>query len=93
VDRVRTADCKSLQSLPQYAAPPDEDPDEVVPLAAVRVTMTAQGAGHACHVIHMRAGESSTTYDGREAWAAGPQDLTPVTLLSLVGLGVKIPYT
>ena len=36
-------------------------------------------------VIHMRAGDNITTYDGREAWAAGPSDLTPVTLFSLVG--------
>jgi len=122
---------KVIPSLAQqYAPPPDEDPDEIVPLAAVRVTMTAEqildryiqatgGAAAAARltsytakgtyegfdsdfeqvpvdiyakapdmratVIHMRAGESSTTYDGREAWAAGPQDLTPVTLMSLVG--------
>ena len=122
---------KVIPSLAQqYAAPPDEDPDEIVPLAAVRVTMTAEqildryiqaigGAAAAARltsytakgtyegfdsdfeqvpvdiyakapdmratVIHMRAGDSSTTYDGREAWAAGPQDLTPVTLISLVG--------
>jgi hypothetical protein len=114
----------------QYAAPPDEDPDEIVPIQAVRVTMTAEqildryiqavgGAAAAVRltsftakgtydgfdsdfeqvpvdiyakapdmratVIHMRGGDSSTTYDGREAWAAGPQDLTPVTLMSLVG--------
>ena len=35
-------------------------------------------------VIHMRAGDNVTTSDGREAWAAGPSDLTPVTLFSLV---------
>jgi hypothetical protein len=34
---------------------------------------------------HMRAGENITTVDGREAWAAGPSDLTPVTLFELVG--------
>jgi photosynthetic reaction center cytochrome c subunit len=36
-------------------------------------------------VNHMRAGENITTVDGREAWAAGPSDLTPVTLFELVG--------
>ena len=122
---------KVIPSLAQqYAEPADEDPDEIVPLAAVRVTMTAEqildryiqaigGAAAAARltsytakgtyegfdsdfeqvpvdlyakapdmratVIRMRAGDSSTTYDGREAWAAGPQDLTPVTLISLVG--------
>jgi hypothetical protein len=35
--------------------------------------------------IHMRAGDNVTTVDGREAWAAGPADLTPVTLFQLVG--------
>jgi photosynthetic reaction center cytochrome c subunit len=34
---------------------------------------------------HMRAGENITTVDGREAWAAGPSDLTPVALFELVG--------
>ena len=121
---------KVIPSLAQqYGVPPDEDPDEIVPLAALRVTITAEqildryiqavgGAAAAARltsytakgtyegfdsdfeqvpvdvyarapgmratVIHMRAGESSTTYDGREAWAAGPQDLTPLTLMSLV---------
>ena len=37
-------------------------------------------------VVHMGAvGDTVTAYDGQEAWAAGPQDLTPVTLISLVG--------
>jgi hypothetical protein len=36
-------------------------------------------------VIHMRVGENITTHDGREAWSAGPLDLTPVTLIPLVG--------
>ena len=36
-------------------------------------------------VIHMRVGENIITHDGREAWQAGPADLTPVTLFPLVG--------
>lgn len=121
---------KVIPSLAQqYAAPPDEDPDETVPIAAVRVTITAEqildrylqaigGAAAAARltsytakgtyegfdsdfeqvpvdiyartpdmratVIHMRGGDSSATFDGREAWAAGPQDLTPVTVMQLV---------
>ena len=121
---------KVIPSLAQqYSAPPDEDPDEIAPHQAVRVTVTADqildryiqaigGAAAAARltsytakgpyegfdsdfeqvpveivarapdmratVIHMRAGDVTTTYDGREAWAAGPQDLTPVTLISLV---------
>lgn len=113
----------------QYSVPPDEDPDEIVPLPAARVTMTAEqildryiqaigGAAAAAKltsytakgtsegfdsdfeqvpmdvyakapdmratVVHMRAGQNITTYDGREAWAAGPSDLMPVTLMPLV---------
>jgi hypothetical protein len=114
----------------QYSAPPDEDPDEIEPNPAVRVTITAEqildryvqaigGAAAAAKltsytakgtyegfdsdfeqvpadvyakapdmrvtVAHMRAGENVTATDGREAWAAGPSDLTPVTLIPLVG--------
>jgi hypothetical protein len=36
-------------------------------------------------VVHMRAGDNTTTCDGREAWAAGPPDLAPLTLMPLVG--------
>lgn len=122
---------KAIPSLAlQYSVPPDEDPDEIAPHPAVRVTMTADqildryiqaigGAAAAARltsytakgtyegfdsdfeqvpveiyarapdmratVIKMRGGDVITTHDGREAWAAGPQDLTPVTLISLVG--------
>jgi len=123
---------KVIPSLAQqYAEPPEEDPDEVAPLAVVqRPGMTAEqildkyiqavgGAGalakltsftakgmyegfdsdfekvpvdvyfkapnQRATVIHMRAGDSSTIVDGREAWAAGPADLTPVAVVSLVG--------
>jgi hypothetical protein len=121
---------KRIPSLAQqYSTPPDEDPDEIEPNSAIRVTMTAEqildryiqavgGAGAAAKltsytakgtyegfdsdfeqvaadiyakapdmratVIHMRAGDNITTSDGREAWAAGPSDLTPVTLFALV---------
>ena len=40
-------------------------------------------------VVHMRAGDSTTTSAGREAWAAGPSDLTPVPLISLVGAALE----
>src|SRR5258705_8301344 len=35
--------------------------------------------------VHMLGGEATTTYDGREAWAAGPSTLVPVPLIPLVG--------
>ena len=40
-------------------------------------------------VVHMRAGDSTTTSGGREAWASGPADLTPVPLISLVGAALE----
>jgi hypothetical protein len=126
---------KVIPSLAQqYAAPPDEDPDEIAPNPFVRVTTTPDqildkyiqavgGAAAAAKltsytakgtyegfdsdfeqvpvdiyakapnmratVIHMRGGDSSTIVDGREAWAAGPQDLTPLTVMSLVGAALE----
>jgi hypothetical protein len=123
---------KAIPSLAQqYAPPPDEDPNDVVPLAVVQrpgptaeqildkylqavggaaaaakltsytakglyegfdsdfekvpVDVYARAPNQRATVIHMRAGDSSTIVDGREAWAASPQDLAPVTLISLVG--------
>jgi photosynthetic reaction center cytochrome c subunit len=51
----------------------------------VPVDIYARAPGLRTTVVHMRAGDNTTTVDGREAWAAGPSDLTPVTLISLVG--------
>ena len=51
----------------------------------VPVDVYAKAPDMRATVVHMGAGENITTYDGREAWAAGPPDLTPVTLFSLVG--------
>ena len=129
---------KAIPSLAQqYASPPDEDPNDVVPLAVVQrpgptaeqildkylqavggaaaaaklTSFTAKGTyegfdsdfekvpvdvyakapNQRATVIHMRAGDSSTIVDGREAWAASPQDLAPVTLISLVGPAFEGP--
>lgn len=53
--------------------------------AQVPVEVYAKAPDMRAVVIHMAAGDSITTHDGREAWVAGPSDLTPVTLFSLVG--------
>jgi hypothetical protein len=50
----------------------------------VQVDIYARAPDMRATVIHMPAGEQTTTHDGQEAWAAGPSDLTPVTLMSLV---------
>ena len=122
---------KVIPSLAQqYAAPPDEDPDEIVPLQVVarpgptadqildRYLQAVGGAAAAARLTsytakgtyegfdsdfeavsmdvyakapnmratlnHMRAGDSSIIYNGREAWAGGPTDLTPIPVISLV---------
>ncbi|NOT25095.1 MAG: photosynthetic reaction center cytochrome c subunit [Acidobacteria bacterium] len=126
---------KVIPSLAQqYAAPPDEDPDEVIPLPVTRPGPTAdqildrylQAVGGAAAlakltsftakgtydgfdsdfekvpvdvyvkapnqrttVIHFRGGDSTTTFDGRESWNAGPQDLAPLTLMPLVGAAMQ----
>ena len=36
-------------------------------------------------VVHMKAGDVTSTYDGRDAWVAEPRDLAPVPLIQLVG--------
>ena len=51
----------------------------------VPMEIYAQAPDKRATVVHMgAAGDQVTAYDGQEAWAAGPQDLTPVTLISLV---------
>jgi hypothetical protein len=52
----------------------------------VPIDVYAQAPNKRSTVVHMgQAGDNITTYDGQQAWAAGPQDLNPVTLISLVG--------
>ena len=52
----------------------------------VPMEMYAQAPDKRATVVHMgAAGDSVTSYDGQQAWAAAPQDLAPVTLISLVG--------
>jgi hypothetical protein len=50
----------------------------------VPVDVYARAPDMRATVIHMRAGDNIATHDGREAWAAGPSDLTPVPLIALV---------
>jgi photosynthetic reaction center cytochrome c subunit len=127
---------KAIPSLAQqYAEPPEDDPDEIVPLqvvarpgptadqimdryiqavggatAAARLTSyTAKGTYEGfdsdfeivpmdvyarapnmrATFVHMRAGDSTTTFDGRAAWAAGPSDLTPIPVISLVDAALE----
>lgn len=53
--------------------------------AKVPVNVYAKAPNMRSVVAHMTPGDSATTFDGREAWQAGPRDLTPVPLIPLVG--------
>ena len=53
--------------------------------ANVPVDLYAKGPNQRALVAHMVSGDSSTVYDGREAWHAAPRDLSPVAMIPLVG--------
>lgn len=45
----------------------------------------AKASGQRTTIIHMREGDSITTFDGRNAWIAAPQASRPIPLLALTG--------
>ena len=51
----------------------------------VPVDVYAKAPNLRATVAHMLGGDATSTYDGREAWQAGPATLTPVPLMPLVG--------
>jgi photosynthetic reaction center cytochrome c subunit len=53
--------------------------------AKVPVDVYAKAPNQRAIVAHMASGDSSTVYDGREAWIAGPKELTPVPMIPLLG--------
>jgi hypothetical protein len=53
--------------------------------AKVAVDIYAKGPNQRAIVVHMASGDSSTVYDGREAWHAAPRDLSPLPVIPLVG--------
>jgi len=53
--------------------------------AKVPLNIYAKAPNMRSLVAHTAPGDSSTTFVGREAWQAGPRDLTPVPLMPLVG--------
>jgi photosynthetic reaction center cytochrome c subunit len=53
--------------------------------AKVPVDIYAKGPNQRALVAHMVSGDSSTVYDGREAWHAAPRDLSPLPMIPLVG--------
>jgi hypothetical protein len=53
--------------------------------AKVPVDVYAKAPNQRAIVAHMASGDSSTVYDGREAWIAGPKELTPLPMIPLLG--------
>ncbi|MFY9529091.1 MAG: c-type cytochrome [Candidatus Acidiferrales bacterium] len=49
------------------------------------VEVFAKAPGQRTTIIHASSGDTTTTYDGRAAWVAAPDTLTPVPLLPLTG--------
>jgi outer membrane lipoprotein-sorting protein len=54
----------------------------------VPVDVYAKGPDMRAMVAHTLGGDSTTTYDGREGWAAGPTTLVPIPVLQLLGGGL-----
>jgi hypothetical protein len=54
-------------------------------LTAVPVDVYAKAPNLRATVVHMIGGDTTSTYDGREAWLAAPATLAPVPLMPLVG--------
>src|SRR6266849_3442736 len=52
-------------------------------LEAVPLDVFAKAPGQRTTIVHLRIGDSTTTYDGRAAWIAAPDK--PVRLLALAG--------
>jgi len=53
--------------------------------AKVPVNIYAKAPNMRSLVAHMASGDVSYTFDGREGWQTGPRDLTPVSLIPLIG--------
>src|SRR5437773_2784869 len=51
----------------------------------VPVDLYAKAPDLRATVVHMKGGDVTSTFDGRDAWAAEPNDLAPVPLIQLVG--------
>jgi len=51
----------------------------------VPVDIYAKAPNLRAMIVHQLGGDATTTYDAREAWAAGPSTLVPVPLIPLVG--------
>jgi outer membrane lipoprotein-sorting protein len=52
-------------------------------LEPLPVEILAKSPGQRTTILHLRTGDSTTTYDGREGWISGPEK--PVPLITLTG--------
>jgi len=55
----------------------------------VPVDVFAKAPDQRAVIVHLDNGDSSTIYDGRNAWMAAPETLTPVPVLPLVGADLE----
>jgi hypothetical protein len=55
----------------------------------VPVEVYAKAPNMRTTIVQVREGNATTTYDGRQGWAAGPIDLVPVPLVSLVDASLE----
>ena len=55
----------------------------------VPVEVFAKAPGERAVIVHLENGDSSTIYDGQNAWIAAPETLTPVPVLPLVGADLE----
>ena len=53
--------------------------------AKVPVDVYAKSPNLRATAVHMKAGDVTSTYDGREAWVAEPTDLAPLPVIQLLG--------
>jgi hypothetical protein len=53
--------------------------------AKVPVDIYAKAPNQRAIVAHMASGDSTTVFDGREAWITGPRELTPLPMIPLLG--------
>jgi Photosynthetic reaction centre cytochrome C subunit len=54
-------------------------------LEKVPVDVYAKAPDLRATIVHMKAGDVTSTYDGHDAWVSEPADLAPVPLIPLVG--------
>ena len=53
--------------------------------AQVPIDIYAKAPDMRTTVVHMISGDATSTYNGHEAWSAGPEDLVPLPVVQILG--------